>query len=63
MLVPRWVQLVLLPLAIAGAYLVLKAAGHVLLLFIIAGLIALLLNPLVRWSSACGSRAGRRWRS
>ena len=46
-LVPRWVQLVLLPLAIAGAYLVLKAAGHVLLLFIIAGLIALFLNPLV----------------
>lgn len=46
-LVPRWVQMVLLPLAIAGAYLLLKAAGHVLLLFTIAGLIALLLNPLV----------------
>ena len=46
-LVPRWVQLVLLPLAIVGAYLLLKAAGSVLLLFIIAGLIALLLNPLV----------------
>jgi predicted PurR-regulated permease PerM len=46
-LVPRWVQLVLLPLAIVGVYMVLKAAGHVLLLFTIAGLIALLLNPLV----------------
>ena len=46
-LVPRWVQLVLLPLAIVGAYLLLKAAGAVLLLFSIAGLIALLLNPFV----------------
>src|SRR3954471_23836399 len=45
--VPRWVQLVLLPLAIVGAYLLLRAAGPVLLLFTIAGLIALLLNPLV----------------
>ena len=45
--VPRWVQMVLLPLGIVGAYLLLKAAGSVLLLFIIAGLIALLLNPLV----------------
>jgi putative heme transporter len=45
--VPRWVQLVLLPLAIVGAYVVLKAAGRVLLLFIVGALIALLLNPLV----------------
>jgi predicted PurR-regulated permease PerM len=47
LLVPRWVQMVLLPVAIAGAYLLLKAAGAVLLLFMIAGLIALLLNPFV----------------
>lgn len=46
-LVPRWVQLALLPVAIAGAYLLLHAAGRILLLFIIAGLIALLLNPFV----------------
>jgi predicted PurR-regulated permease PerM len=46
-LVPRWVQMVLLPVGIAGAYLFLHAAGHILLLFIIAGLIALLLNPFV----------------
>ena len=39
--------MVLLPLAIVGAYLLLRAAGSVLLLFIIAGLIALFLNPLV----------------
>jgi len=45
--VPRWVQLVALPLAVLGAYSVLQAAGVVLLLFIIAGLVALLLNPFV----------------
>ena len=40
-------QLASLPVAIAGAYLFLRAAGNILLLFIIAGLIALLLNPFV----------------
>jgi predicted PurR-regulated permease PerM len=45
--VPRWVQLVLLPLAIVAVWVVAKAAGKVLLLFIIAGLIALILNPAV----------------
>ncbi len=45
--VPRWVQLVALPLAVLGGYQLLKTAGSVLLLFIIAGLIALLLNPFV----------------
>jgi len=46
-LVPRWVQLVLLPLAILAAYGLLRAAGPIALLFLIAGLIALLLNPFV----------------
>ncbi|MEA2126868.1 MAG: hypothetical protein QOI80_3650 [Solirubrobacteraceae bacterium] len=45
--VPRWVQMVTLPLAVLGLYAVLRAAGGVLLLFVIAGLIALLLNPFV----------------
>jgi predicted PurR-regulated permease PerM len=45
--VPRWVQLVMLPLAILGLWAVLMAAGRVLLLFYIAGLVALLLNPFV----------------
>src|SRR4051812_50120614 len=45
---PRWVQLVLLPLAILGVVAIMRAAGAVLLLFIVAGLIALLLNPFVR---------------
>src|SRR5918912_653097 len=46
-IVPRWVQLVMLPLAVVGLYVVLKAAGGVLLLFVIGALIALLLNPFV----------------
>jgi predicted PurR-regulated permease PerM len=46
-LVPRWVQLVMLPLAILGLWAVLQAAGRVLLLFIIAAIVALLLNPFV----------------
>lgn len=47
--VPRWVQLVLLPLAVIGLYTVAHAAGVVLLLFIVAGVIALILNPLVEF--------------
>src|SRR5215207_2725717 len=45
--VPRWIQAVVLPLAIAGAYLLLRAAGPVALIFIVAALVALLLNPFV----------------
>jgi predicted PurR-regulated permease PerM len=45
--VPRWVQLVALPLSVLAAWALAKAAGKVLLLFIIAGLIALILNPAV----------------
>jgi predicted PurR-regulated permease PerM len=44
---PRWVQLVLLPLAVLGVVAIMRAAGPVVLLFIVAGLIALLLNPFV----------------
>jgi predicted PurR-regulated permease PerM len=45
--VPRWVQLVLLPLALIALWVLAKAAGKVLVIFIIAGLIALILNPAV----------------
>ncbi len=45
--IPRWVQLVLLPLTLLAAWALAKAAGKVLVIFIIAGLIALLLNPAV----------------
>ncbi len=46
-LVPRWVQLVLLPLALIAVWTLAKAAGKVLLIFIVAALIALILNPAV----------------
>jgi putative heme transporter len=45
--VPRWVQLVVLPLTILAIWALAKAAGKVLLVFILAGLIALILNPAV----------------
>ncbi|MCW3067819.1 MAG: family transporter [Solirubrobacterales bacterium] len=45
--IPRWVQLVLLPISILALWAVVKAAGKVVLLFIVAGLIALILNPAV----------------
>jgi predicted PurR-regulated permease PerM len=45
--IPRWVQLVTLPLALLAIWALAKAAGKVLLLFIVAGLIALILNPAV----------------
>lgn len=45
--VPRWVQAVLLPLALVAAYGLVRAAGPIALLFTIAALIALLLNPFV----------------
>ena len=45
--VPRWVQLVALPLAVLALWALAKAAGKVLLLFIIAAVIALVLNPAV----------------
>lgn len=45
--VPRWIQLVLLPLALLAAWALAKAAGKVLLIFVVAGVIALILNPAV----------------
>jgi predicted PurR-regulated permease PerM len=45
--VARWVQLVMLPLGVLALYALAHAAGTVLLLFIVAAVIALILNPLV----------------
>jgi predicted PurR-regulated permease PerM len=45
--VPRWIQLVGLPIGLFLLYAVLKAAGVVVLIFVTAGVIALILNPLV----------------
>src|SRR5262249_6615084 len=46
--VPRWVQLVLLPLSLLGLWALARAAGSVLLILIAAGTVALILAPLVR---------------
>ncbi len=45
--VPRWVQLVALPLALLALWALARAAGKVLVVFVIAALIALILNPAV----------------
>jgi predicted PurR-regulated permease PerM len=45
--VPRWVQLVMLPLGVLALWVVARAAGPVLLIFTAAGIVALILNPLV----------------
>src|SRR5206468_9139691 len=46
--VPRWVQLVGLPLLLVLAWVVAGAVRHAVFIFLVALLIALLLNPLVR---------------
>jgi predicted PurR-regulated permease PerM len=46
--IPRWIQLVGLPLLLLLAWVVAGAVRHVVFLFLVAGLIAFLLNPLVR---------------
>jgi predicted PurR-regulated permease PerM len=48
MVVPRWIQLIGLPLLLVGLWVVAGAVRHVVFLFLVAALIALLLNPLVR---------------
>jgi predicted PurR-regulated permease PerM len=46
--IPRWIQLVGLPLLLLLLWFVAGAARHVVFLFLVAALIAFLLNPLVR---------------
>ena len=46
--IPRWIQLVGLPVALLLAFLFARTLGHVLFLFLTAGVIAFTLNPLVR---------------
>ncbi|MCW2925392.1 MAG: family transporter [Thermoleophilia bacterium] len=46
--VPPWVQLVGLPVALLFGYLFVHAASHAVVVFLIAGLISLLLAPVVR---------------
>ena len=46
--VPRWVQLVILPLAVLGLWALARATGTVLLILLGASTIALILNPIVK---------------
>jgi hypothetical protein len=46
--IPRWIQLVGLPLVLLLPVGRCRAARHVVFLFLVAALIAFLLNPLVR---------------
>src|ERR1035437_3980754 len=48
MVIPRWIQLVGLPLLLLLVWALAHTLARVVFLFIVAGLIALLLNPLVR---------------
>ena len=46
--VPRWVQLVGLPLVVVGLWEFISAVGTAVFIFVVAALIAILLNPIVR---------------
>jgi predicted PurR-regulated permease PerM len=46
--IPRWVQLVGLPVLLVLAFLLARPLGHVIFLFLTASVIAFMLNPLVR---------------
>ena len=58
--IPRWIQLVLLPLALLALYALARAAQTAVLVFLVASVIALILNPLVkRLQQPFGSRGLR----
>jgi predicted PurR-regulated permease PerM len=46
--IPRWIQLVGLPLLLVLAWMIAGAVRHVVFVFVVSGLIALLLNPIVK---------------
>jgi predicted PurR-regulated permease PerM len=56
--VPRWIQLVGLPLLLLLAWVLVTTAGHTVFLFLIAALIALLLDPVVLTLGALRVRRG-----
>ena len=47
-IVPRWVQLVLLPIGLLGLWALARASGTVLLILITASIIAMIINPVVK---------------
>ncbi len=57
--VPRWIQLVVLPLALLGLWELARKSGSVLLILIVASLVALILQPDRRARAAPPSVAAR----
>lgn len=55
---PRWVQLVLLPISLLALWEIARAAGKVLVIFIVAAVIALMLNPVVAFVQRRGIPRG-----
>jgi predicted PurR-regulated permease PerM len=55
--IPRWIQLVGLPVLLLLVWVVAGRVFHVVFLFLVASLIALLVDPLVKWLSSV--RLGR----
>src|SRR4249920_1745702 len=56
-LIPRWIQLVGLPLIVVGTWLLVSAVNGAVFVFVVAALIAILLNPIVR--AFCAMRIPR----
>jgi predicted PurR-regulated permease PerM len=56
--VPRWIQLVMLPLSLLALWALARAAGSVLLILLAASTIALMLNPPVRMLARRGIPRG-----
>jgi putative heme transporter len=56
--VPRWIQLVVLPLAVLGLWALARATGTVLLILLGASTVALILNPIVKLLSRAGLPRG-----
>jgi predicted PurR-regulated permease PerM len=47
LLVPRWIQLIVLPIILLFGWIFAEAVRHALFVFVVSGIIAMLLNPLV----------------
>jgi predicted PurR-regulated permease PerM len=57
-MVPRWIQLVSVPLMAVAVWAAARASGPVLLIFVVAAVVALVLNPLVRRIQRAGLPRG-----
>ena len=52
LLVPRWIQLVSLPVILLFGWIFAGAVRHALFVFLVSGIVAMLLNPLVAATEA-----------